>query len=314
MPLLVKRPSAPVVPPSPGFNPDRLGVTYIDPDGHAWAWGDLTAKVFATAVAGLGSPPVAFTQLGLPSGGAFAQSHLAAARTITVGLYAYDDEDQEAFLALVDRLAKALWSQRAGKPAPGILVIARPDGTARQIKVYCTDGMDLSDDDRTKSGLMWATYPVTLAAPDPFFEDADATSREFGSSTAAGVPPMPPIVLAPSSLLGDTSVDNSGDADAYPVWTIHGPGTPTLTNTTTGRSFGLDVSLGDDEVVVVDTRPGMQSAVDQDSVNRWADLVRSSPRDLWQLIPGVNDLNLSIGDSGAGSKISLSFTRRWLRA
>ena len=137
---------------------------------------------------------------------------------------------------------------------------------------------------------------------------------QFGSSSATGVPPMPPIQLAPATLLGDNTVTNTGDADAYPVWTITGPGQPTLTNNTTGRSFGLDVTLSSDEVVVVDTRPTMQSAVDQDGEDRWGDLVKTSPRDLWPLVPGENELNLSMASSGTGSQITLSYTRRWLRA
>jgi phage-related protein len=125
---------------------------------------------------------------------------------------------------------------------------------------------------------------------------------------------MPPIVLAPATLLGENTVVNSGDADAYPVWTIHGPGQPTITNQTTGRSFGLNVTLSSDEVVVVDTRPTFQSAIDQDNNDRWNDLLKSSPRDLWSLAPGTNDLSLSLTGSDAESKIVLSYTRRWLRS
>jgi hypothetical protein len=193
-------------------------------------------------------------------------------------------------------------------------VLARPDGSARQIKVSCIDGGDQSDADPTKSGLTWSTYALTFTADDPMWSDADALELTFGTSSAPGVPPMPPIVLAPATLLGANTVVNSGDSNAYPVWTIHGPGQPTITNTTTGRSFGLNVVLGSSEVVVVDTRPGFQSAIDQDGDDRWNDLLKSSPRDLWPLAPGTNDINLSITGSGAGSQIVLSYTRRWLRS
>jgi hypothetical protein len=215
---------------------------------------------------------------------------------------------------LQDRWARAIWNERRGDPAPGLLVLARPDGSSRQIEVMCVDGGDQSDDAAGKSGLLWSTYALTFAADDPLWADADATERAFGSSTAAGVPPMPPIQLAPASLLGDTQVENTGDADSYPVWTITGPGQPTITNTTTGRSWGLNVALGSGETVVVDTRPTMQSAIDNTSADRWTDLVKSNPRDLWPLIPGVNQLNLSISGSSSASKVVLSYTRRWLRS
>lgn len=311
MPVLVK----PLAGPGPRLSePVPLGLTYIDPDGLAWAWGDPRQNVFATACAGIASPPVSLTSIGLPSGGAIPQSYNAAVRPIIIGLRMYHDTDQLAFLALQDQLARSLWTARGGSPAPGTLVVARPDGTSRQVAVYCNAGADQGDDDSTKSGLTWSTYTITLQALDPFFEDGDSTELSFGSNSAAGVPPMPPIVLAPATLLGDNSVTNSGDADSFPIWTIHGPGQPTISNLTTGRTFGLDVTLGSGETVVVDTRPTLQSAVDQVGADRWGDLVKSSPRDLWPLLPGVNNLNLSISGSGAGSKITLSYTRRWLRA
>jgi hypothetical protein len=255
------------------------------------------------------------TSIGLPGGGALPQFYSAAVRPIIIGLRAYnDDGDQAAFLAMQDQLARSLWTVRGGAPAPGTLVLARPDGTSRQVRVYCTDGPDQGDDDVTKSGLLWSTYVITFQALDPYFEDGDSIDREFGVYTAPGIPPMPPIQLAPASLLGDTQVENTGDADSYPVWTITGPGQPTISNTTTGRSFGLNVSLGSGEVVIVDTRPTAQSAIDGVGANRWPDLVKSSPRDLWPLLPGMNQINLNMAGSGAGTKVVLSYTRKWLRA
>lgn len=310
MPLLVKQPVTHV--PLP-VHPVPLGLTYVDPDGRAWALTDRSSGVVALACAGISGPSVSATSVNLPGGGASPQSYRPAARTITLGIFT-EGATQAEFLERQDRWARAIWNERLGNPAPGLLVLARPDGTSRQISVMCIDGGDQSDDDPTKSGLTWSTYALTFAAGDPLWADSDAIELSFGSSSAAGVPPMPPIVLAPATLLGDNQVVNSGDADSYPLWTIHGPGQPTLTNNTTGRSFGLDVTLGSSEVVVVDTRAPNQSAVDQDGDDRWGDLVKSSPRDLWPLVPGTNDLNLSISGSGAGSKITLSYTRRWLRA
>lgn len=310
MPLLVKPATtrAPVV-----LHPVPLGLTYVDPDGLAWRLSDRDGGVVATACAGIAGPQPSLTSTGLPSGGSVAQFYRATSRPIVIGVFV-EAATQNDFLALMDRWSRALWNERLGEPAPGTLVVARPDGTSRQIPVICTDGADQSDDDRSKSGLTWSTFALTFQALDPLWSDADPTDLLFAVYSAAGVPPMPPIELAPPTLLGQTTVYNTGDADSYPVWTITGPGQPTLANETTGRSFGLDVSLGSGEVVTVDTRPTMQSAVDGTSADRWSDLVKSSPRDLWPLVPGRNDLNLDLTGSGVGSKVVLSFTRRWLRA
>ena len=310
MPLLVK----PVTVPAPiPVHPVPLGLTYVDPDGQVWPLSDRDSGVVATACAGISGPQPSLTAVSLPGGGAIPQFYRPTSRPVVVGVFV-EAATQGEFLALMDRWARALWNERNGEPAPGTLIVARPDGTSRQIPVICTDGADQSDDDRTKTGPTWSSFALTLQALDPLWADGTATQLEFGVYTAAGVPPMPPVELAPPTLLGQTEVVNTGDADSYPVWTITGPGQPTITNNTTGRSFGLDVTLGSAETVTVDTRPTMQSAVDGDGDDRWSDLVKSSPRDLWPLVPGLNELNLSLVGSGTGSKVVLSYTRRWLRA
>jgi hypothetical protein len=178
------------------------------------------------------------------------------------------------------------------------------------------DGPDLSDDDRDKSGLNWTSFVVTFKSLDACWSDADPTTLTFqGVDSGAGVPPMPPVVLSPYAVLGDTIVNNTGNAPAYPVWKITGPGTPTLANTTLGRSFGLATALVEGETVTIDTAPdGTAYAIDQTGADRWPDLVKSSPRDLWELVKGPNHLNLALSGSSASSRIELSYVRRWLRA
>lgn len=295
--------------------PRPLRLSYIDPDGVEWDFSDLAGPVQVTNVAGHGSPPVSLTTLALPSGASLPQNLVGTGRTILVGLVAGADT-QHAFHQLTDRLAQALWTERLGVPAPGILRIQRPDGTGRQIKVLVTDGPDLSDDDRTKSGLTWTSFVVTFRSLDPCWSDATPTRIVFkGADSSAGVPPMPPVVLSPYSVLGSTTVNNTGNAPAYPVWRITGPGTPSLTNLTTGRSFGLSTDLSEGETVTIDTAPdGGAYAIDDSNNDRWGDLVKSSPRDLWELVTGPNQLDLVLAGASAVSQIELSYVRRWLRA
>lgn len=314
MPLIAL--PAEYVPPPPAevIAPRPLSISYLDPDGTTWNFDDDGTGIFATAVAGIGSPPVAFTSLPLPAGGALAQLLTPQIRSIVVGLYLYDDWDQDAFLALRDRLTRALWTIRAGQPAPGTLTVSRPDGSSRSISVLCTDGPSMVTDDASKSGLTWTSMVVTFQAVDPFWADADETVLPFTSGTAAGVPPMPPTALNSASLLGLTTVTNDGDADAYPIWSITGPGTPTITNNTTGLAWGLGVALGPTETLTVDTRPTLQSAVDGVGANRWGDLTASNPRSLWWLVPGDNDVNLQMAGSTSNTSVTLTYVRRWLRA
>lgn len=315
MPLLASgiTTTPPVKPPPVDLGPHLMGVTYVDPDGVAWDWMDVD-EVFCTAMAGLGTPTPTMATRSLPSGGAIPQSYLPQPRAVVVGLFASQDL-QPDFLALQDRIARALWTVRGGKPAPGTLILHRPDGSARQLDVFHTAGGDQADDDGTKSGLTWTTYALTFTATDPFWRDAEPTVLTFEESTAVGIPPMPPIDLAPATVLGNTTVNVGGDTDTYPVWTIHGPGTPTMTNTTTGRVWSLKTPLISTDVWTIDTAPdGQASVIDQDGNSQWGALASSAPRDLWPLVPGTNQLDLALAGAEAGSKIELSYTRRWLRA
>lgn len=319
MPLLTRTPGSGGGTPQPGAQARHaLQVTYIDPDGEVWDWSAPGSRCRALTVTGIGGPPAAYTDISLSGGGSLPQAFSAAKRSIVVGLHVYDDTSQGGLLDLLDRLTFALWHDRAGTPTPGVLRFARPDGTARQIEVFCTSGPPQTEEEASRDAYQRDTsYGLTFESGlDALFADADPVGPlVFGvPPVSGGVPPMPPVLLTPSTTLGETTVRNSGNGAAYPVWTITGPGVPTLTNVTTGREFSLGVTLSADEVITVDTRPTLQSAVDQAGNDRWGDLVKSSPRDLWTLVPGPNLLNLQLASAGEGSQISMLYHRRWLRA
>lgn len=324
MPLVTTRvtsPGPPVTPPPvtpPAGTRHPLSVTYVDPDGVEWHFSDPASQVRVLSVTGIGGPPAAYTSTGLSGGGSLAQSYNPAKRNIVVGLHVYDDVSQDGLLDLLDRLTFALWTERAGLPSPGRLVFARPNGTSRQIEVYVTSGNEQTDTDSTADAYQRDTGNALTfeSGLDPLFSDTDPVGPLVFAAppVSGGVPPMPPVLLSPSSTLGSTTVTNTGNGEGYPIWTVTGPGTPTLTNVTTGREWSLATALSSGETVTVDTRPTLQSAVDQDGVDRWGDLVKTSPRDLWTLIPGANLLNLEITSAGAGSQITMLYHRRWLRA
>lgn len=317
MPLVTHSTGGGVPAPS-GQRRHPLTVTYVDPDGEEWDWSAPTSQCRALSVTGIGGPPAAYTDISLSGGGSLPQSFSAAKRSIVVGLHVYDDTSQAGLLDLLDRLTFALWHDRADIPTPGRLVLARPDGSARQIEVFCTSGPPQTEEEASRDAYQRDTsFGLTFESGlDPLFADVSPVGPLVFEAppVSGGVPPIPPVLLTPSSTLGTSTVRNTGNGPAFPIWTIIGPGVPTLTNVTTQREFSLNVTLGSDEIITIDTRPTRQSAIDGDGVDRWGDLVKSSPRDLWTLIPGVNILNLELASSGTGSKIEMVYYRRWLRA
>jgi hypothetical protein len=158
-------------------------------------------------------------------------------------------------------------------------------------------------------------YTITLQTPDPFWYDQSADSLTFAISSAAGILPLLPIGLSSGSVLGAASVLNEGSAYTFPVWTLTGPGTPTMQNLTTGRSWALTSAVPAGHVVEVVTQPGRQSVVDTTtSANLWDSLSITSPRDLWALVPGINNINIAMAGSTPATKVGISWRARWLRA
>lgn len=292
-------------------------MTWTDPDGGVWNLADLGIPdgLIATSVKGTGGPPLSSAFLKLPSGAQIPQSILPQPHVVTLGLYAEAAGlDQDGFAGLTDRVTRAFYTVRGGSPAAGVLTVQRADGSSRQMPCYCTAGLDQPDQDGPP--LLWATWVLTLQGA-PYWSDAvpQPTVTFAPPPGSAGVPPMPPVLLGSATATGTTSVRNSGDADAYPTWVVTGPGKPTVTNTTTGRSWSLDTTLVSGDVWTVVTSPdGQASVTDASGSSQWQHLAAGVPRDLWPLVPGVNDLDIVIASAGTGSKITMTYTRNWLRA
>jgi hypothetical protein len=299
-----------------------LYVTYTDPDGNEWPLSDLDVPngYVCTGIVGLSGAPVTLYTSPLPRGGAVPLQYVPQPRKVLVGLYVEAQggpTGQNDYLELLDRLSIALYTNRNDIPAPGVLAVQRPDGSMRQISVLCTDGLDQPDASPDTDGVLWTTYALTFEADDPFFEDSADTTLIFAGSAGGGtgILPLLPIDLGSATVIGDVIVTNDGTADAYPVWTVTGPGTPTFTNNTTGRTFGLISALADEQVIRITTKPGAQSAVDLGAdTNIWSDLIQSTLRDLWPLVRGDNSLSLSLTGSSDDSSIAMSYRRRWQRA
>lgn len=290
-------------------------ISYIDPDGNTWPLTDLTLAngYICTGITGVSGLPVSFSSIPLLNGGALPQLYTPQPGTIGLGLYFESQGDVNAYMALLDSFAYAFYNVRNNVPTPGQLVIQRQDGTSRFRNVYCVGGLDTATDE----GVTWSTYTLTLQADDPFWYDLNpnVTLYQLASTTATGILPLLPIALGGSTVFGADIIDNEGGAEAYPEWLMTGPGLPTIQNQTTGRQFSLATAIATGQVIQVNTQPGMQSAVDVGAgVSVWSDVVQNTPRDLWALARGMNEIFLTMGGAGIASSIQLSWTRRWLRA
>lgn len=299
--------------------PLRIG--YIDPDGGEWNLSDQSMQQGYTCagLSGIEGIPVSMQTTPLLDGTAYTNYYIPQPGSIVIAIMIdrpllesekFAANDENAYYDLLDKIAHAFYNRRNMAPAAGLISVQRPDGTTRQIQVFTTSGLNTPE-----TGIHNTLYTFTLQTPDPFWYNEDVNQLLFQISNATGILPLLPIRFASGSVIGAVNIMNTGGESAYPVWTMTGPGTPTMTNITTGRSFSLAAPVSAGHVVQIVTQPGKQSVVDTTtSTNLWDSLVVSTPRDLWPLVPGNNQVNITMAGSTLATSVGLAWRNRWLRA
>lgn len=296
--------------------PTPLQIDYIDPDGFDWNLSDLTMSngYVCTGITGIEGLAVSLQTVPLLDGTASASLFLPQPGTITIGMLVGMPSSQleNDYYKLLDRVSRAFFHRRNEQPKPGWIQIQRPDGTSRQIAVYATAGSNSPE-----VGINdMSVFSFTMQTLDPYWQDLVASSLLYKLNTASGILPLLPIQFAGASVIGASTVTNTGGAQAWPVWTITGPGTPTIQNLTTGRQWSLNTSIPAGNVVQVVTKPGQQVAVNMTtSANIWDQLVLGGTlSNLWALMSGVNQISITMAGSTANTSIGLSWVNRWNRA
>jgi Siphovirus-type tail component, C-terminal domain len=139
---------------------------------------------------------------------------------------------------------------------------------------------------------------IGFRAGDPYWHDAGVITRDL------------PIV-EPSAT---TVVTNTGDVDAWPVFTLTGPATSIwIINDTTGLKIGIGGApfvAGD--VIVVDTRPGHKTITINGTGDGFSRLTSDST--FWPLIPGDNSVTVNFTGSTVASTSAFDWSTRWLSA
>lgn len=216
--------------------------------------------------------------------------------------------NDEATLAMVRRALVYAMNPLRGS---GILRNTAPDGSVRDVTCKYVAGLEGDESvDNRQPGHFFA--PLEFEAADPFWYDRDFTSLSF--STGAAVAFLSSPFLGPhissSGIASSFSVYNGGDVEAWPIWTITGPGnTITLANSTTGKSLALSISLSGGQVLTIDTRPGKKTVKREDGSNQFSTV--SSTSSLWELATGNNAISLSISGTTTASGLQLQYKQRY---
>jgi len=229
-------------------------------------------------------------------------------KTLAQPLFVWGDT-QGVYLQRIRGLARAMTRKVNGAPAPGRLVITQPDGEQRYVDCYYIDGLE--GDEPRGAGTTWYRCVPRWVALQPYWQSLDTRTESFTPSAAVSFYPLLPVHLAPSQTVDAAFVDNVGDVEAYPVWTIEGPATSvTVAHADIpGSSFTLTRTLAAADTVVIDTEPTLATAVLNGTTDVWANL--TGDPSLWPLQPGANDLTLTVAGSTADSKVAATYRPRY---
>jgi len=284
-------------------------VQWIDADG-----GSTTLDV-EWDVSGRFMPPVKFTEQqvpGRPGAILWAQRH--DVRDFGLAIWIDQPDDVSLRAALRSMVAKMDPVRGTGK-----IRVTGPAGDQREISCVYASGLEMSEKLGDSSGIYSQRAAVQFKAHWPYWRDTSAQSWTFGAASGANFlgNPFFPLRVTSSAVATQQSITNDGDVDAWPIWTVNGPGSGIVFRNITTNSWTdlTSVSLVTGQQLIVDTRPGYKTVVINSSggviTNAFGNL--SSTSELWSLTRGLNVIQLQMTSTVSGvSQLNLQFYREYL--
>lgn len=254
--------------------------------------------VVRPGISGLESPEMRLPSFTRPNvDGAVVPNQLYGGRIITLTGTVFSDNSQ-VYRDLRRDLNRATAIRRDidGTLLPRILKFTTDDDLTLQIEVY-TKKLQFEDVNMTHG-----MYKLDLFAPVHQLVSQQQKSATIFVFEGGGftIPFEIPFAM---DVFGDvvTELENEGNVEAYPVYTLVGPlEDPTFTNLTTGEQFSLDYTLStSSDSIVIDTLK--RTVIYKDSPTATGTNILSSfTGDFVTLVDGINQVKLTNTSSSAG--------------
>lgn len=189
-------------------------------------------------------------------------------------------------------------------------------GQSRRLNCRYVGGMELDETSLPMAAGM-AQFVAVFRAFDPYWEDAVARTNALQVEALAFLSPDSqtawyPWQVVDAGIAGGFNINNPGDVDAWPVWTVQGPGGPVIvSNNTTGQVLEVGVSLASGQQVRIDTRPDRKTVTGPGGSNAWP--LVSDQSELWPLRRGSQLITVFMDGSVPGeTQVLLEWRARWL--
>lgn len=224
-------------------------------------------------------------------------------RTIVIPITIFGDNRQsveDKMRALIRLLQDDMTSPR--------LVAKYPTNERYYSEIHYSSGADVEYGNDT-DGVSYGTWALNLLAPDPYWTSEKQIQYAIGPANAGKglLPHLSKLQLSSSQTIGTVLFENPGDVDAYPVWTLRGPGDSGFqARLPDGSGFTFNAALTADDIITIDTKT--KTVTDQNGNNRYPDL-GSSPK-MFSIPKGNTPVFVELEGTSASTLVSVYFNPR----
>jgi hypothetical protein len=158
------------------------------------------------------------------------------------------------------------------------------------------------------AGAYWCRWVLSMQFATPFWirQEAEQLSLGAGVTGRSLIPELAELAISSSQAIGNLSIENDGDVEAFPVWEFNGPIDSVVVTAPDGSEFSYDATIALGEKITVDTYAG--TVVDGDNVNQYANL-GSTPK-LFPLPAGISQVSIFADGTDENSSITLYWQPR----
>lgn len=285
-------------PPPPLYTPEYTQL-WTGADGITWDLNDWTSGVYlASGLVGMAHAPIErWTDDSPAMPGSRFRGARALARSVQWPIVITTKTSVGSWRDLARR-----WWRGWSKDTPGTWTVIDSGGESRSIDLLHNPSGDFSLG--YDPGLFsWVPWTVDAVADFPYWRGNPITASWQQVTPAAFIPVTgaPPFTISSSASLTTAEIDNPGDVDAWPVWTITGPFDAISITVAGGTIIGPAVLTG--QTVVVDTSPTNPVAIRNATTDVSGQFTAWDPRP----VPAGGTVPITITGTGLG-QVSVSLT------